>query len=88
MYCARSVESSLFVKRHCFLRLVFKCLVLKVERAFDFLNSENAMRRAAVQECGMVFLYNVRHVHSQDIFQSHINIDLTTMKCRSQLNIS
>ncbi len=34
----------------------------------------------------MVFLYNVRGVHSQDIFQSHINIDLTTMKCRSQLN--
>jgi len=55
-------------------------------KSFDFLNSENAMRRAAVQECGMVFLYNVRGVHSQDIFQSHINIVLT-MKCRIQLNI-
>jgi hypothetical protein len=26
-------------------------------------------------------------MHSQDIFQSHINIDLTNIKCRSQLNI-
>jgi hypothetical protein len=68
--------------------LVFKSLVVKVERkGFDFLNSENAMRRAAVQECGTVFLHNVRGVHSQDIFQSHINIDLTNRKCRSQLNI-
>ncbi len=35
----------------------------------------------------MVFLHNVRSMHSQDIFQSHINIDLTNIKCRSQLNI-
>jgi hypothetical protein len=42
------------------------------------------MRRAAVQECGPVFLHNVIGVHSQDIFQSHIKIDLTNMKCRSQ----
>jgi hypothetical protein len=40
-------------------------------KGFDFLNSENAMRRAAVQECGTAFLHNVGGVHSQDIFQPH-----------------
>jgi hypothetical protein len=54
---------------------------------FDILYSENCMRRAAVQEHEMVFLHNGRGVHSQDIFQSHINVDLTNMKCRSELNI-
>ncbi len=53
---------------------MFKSLVLKVERVF--LNSENGMRRVAVQECGMVFLHNVRGVHSKDIFQSCINVEV------------
>jgi hypothetical protein len=70
-----------------FLKIGVKKVGFESGKGFDFLNSENAMRRAPVQECGTVFLDNVRGVHSQDIFQSHINIDLTNMKCRSQLNI-
>ncbi len=80
------MESSLFVK----IRHVSKDWSLEAwfwKWKFDFLKSENSMRRAAVQECGTVFLHNVRGVHSQDIFQSHINLDLTNMKCRSQLSI-
>jgi hypothetical protein len=70
-----------------FLKIGVKKLGFESGKGFDFLKSENTMRRAAVQECETVFLHNVRGVHSQDIFQSHINIDLTNMKCRSQLNI-
>jgi formate-dependent phosphoribosylglycinamide formyltransferase (GAR transformylase) len=58
-----------------FLKIGVKKLGFESGKGFDFLKSENAMR-AAVQECGMVFLQNVRGVQSQDIFQSHINIDL------------
>ncbi len=32
-------------------------------KGFDLLNCENSKRRAGVQECGMVFLHNVRGVH-------------------------
>jgi hypothetical protein len=70
-----------------FLEIGVKKLGFESGKGFDFLNSENAMRRAVVQECEMVFLHNVRGVHSQDICHSHINVDLTNMKCRSQLNI-
>jgi hypothetical protein len=62
-----------------FLKIGVKKVGFESGKGFDFLNSEIAMRRAALQECGMVFLHNVRGVHSQDIFQSHINIDLSNM---------
>jgi hypothetical protein len=69
-----------------FLKIGVKKVGFESGKGFDFLNSENAMRRAAVQKCGTVFLNNVRGVHSI-IYFSHINIDLANMKCRSQLSI-
>jgi hypothetical protein len=48
-----------------FLKIGVKKLGFESRKGFDFLNSENAMRRAAVQRCAL-----------QDIFQSHINIRL------------
>ncbi len=53
-----------------FLKIGVKMLGFESGKGFDFLNSENAMRRAAVQECGIVFWNNVRGVHSM-IYFSH-----------------
>jgi hypothetical protein len=53
-----------------FLKIGVKKLGFESGRGLDFLNSENAMRRAAGQECGRVFLNNVRGVHST-IYFSH-----------------
>jgi hypothetical protein len=56
-----------------FLKIGVKKLGFESGKGFDFLNSENAMRRAAMQamqECGTVFLNNVRGVHSM-IYFSH-----------------
>ena len=38
-----------------FLKIGVKKLGFESGKGFDFLNSENAMRRAAVQECATVF---------------------------------
>jgi hypothetical protein len=38
-----------------FLKIGVSKLGFESGKCFDFLNSEIAMRRAAVQECGMVF---------------------------------
>jgi len=71
MYCEGWMESSLFVFKYTmFLKIGVKMLGFESGKGFDFLNSENAMRRAAVQECGTVFLNNVRGVHSM-IYFSH-----------------
>jgi hypothetical protein len=70
-----------------FLKTGVKKLGFESGKGLDFLNSENAMRRAAVQECGTVFLNNVRGVHSKIYFSHTQNIDFTNMKCRSQLSI-
>jgi hypothetical protein len=53
-----------------FLKIGVKKLGFESGKGLDFLNSENAMRRAAGQECGRVFLNNVRGVHST-IYFSH-----------------
>jgi len=53
-----------------FLKIGLKQLGFESGKGFDFLNSENAMRRGAVQECGTVFLNNVRGGHSK-IYFSH-----------------
>jgi len=81
------MESSLFVKICYFLEIGVKWLGFESGKGLDFLKSENAMRTAAVQKCATIFLSNVRGVHSM-IYFGHTNIDLTNMKCRSQLDIS
>jgi hypothetical protein len=53
-----------------FLKIAVKKIGFESGKGFDFLNSENAMRRAAVLECGTVLLNNVRGVHSK-IYFSH-----------------
>jgi hypothetical protein len=53
-----------------FLKIGVKKIGFESGKGFDFLNSENPMRRAAVLECGTVFLNNVRGVHSK-IYFSH-----------------
>jgi hypothetical protein len=53
-----------------FLKIGVKKVSFESGKGFDFLNSEIVMRRAAVQECGTVFLNNVRGVHSM-IYFSH-----------------
>jgi hypothetical protein len=53
-----------------FLKIGVKKLGFESGKGFDFLNSENAMRRPAVQECGTFFKNNVRGVHSK-IYFSH-----------------
>jgi hypothetical protein len=53
-----------------FLKIGVKKLGFESGKGFHFLNCENAMRRAAVQECGTVFLNNVRGAHSM-IYFSH-----------------
>jgi hypothetical protein len=51
-----------------FLKIGVKKLGFESGKGFDFLNSENAMRRAAVQECGTIFWNNVRGLHSKIYF--------------------
>jgi hypothetical protein len=53
-----------------FLKIGVKKIGFESGKGFDFLNSENAIRGAAVQECGTVFFNNVRGVHSK-IYFSH-----------------
>ncbi len=53
-----------------FLKIGVKKLGFESGKGLDFLNSDNAIRRAAVQECGTVFLNNVRGVHCK-IYFSH-----------------
>jgi hypothetical protein len=53
-----------------FLKIGVKKLGFESGKGFDVLKSENATRRAAVQECGTVCLNNVGGVHSK-IYFSH-----------------
>jgi len=53
-----------------FLKIGVKKIGFERGKGFDFLNSENAMRRAAVQESGTVFWNSVRGVYSK-IYLSH-----------------
>jgi len=53
-----------------FSKIGVKKLGFESGKGLDFLNSGNAMRRAAVQDCGMGFWNNIRGVHSK-IFFSH-----------------
>ncbi len=58
------------LKYAMFLEIGVKKLGFESGKGLDFLNSENAMRIAAVQECAIIFLSNVRGVHSL-IYFSH-----------------
>jgi len=75
------------LKYAMFLEIGVKKLRFESGKGLDFLKSENAMRTTAVHKCATILLSNVRGVPSM-IYFNHINIDLTNMKCRSQLDIS
>ena len=53
-----------------FLTIGVKKLGFESGKGLDFLKSENATRTAKVQECAIIFLSNVRGVHSK-IYLSH-----------------
>jgi len=53
-------------------------------KGFDLLNSENAMRRSSVKRSVERFFCIMSEVCTPKIyFSQHINIVLTTMKCKS-----
>jgi len=54
-----------------FVKIGVKKVGFESGKGFDFLNSEIAMRRAAVQECGMVF-FIMSEVCTPKIYFSHI----------------
>ncbi len=59
------------LKYAMFLEIGVKRLGFESGKGLDFLKSENAMRKAAVQECATILLSNVRGVHSM-IYFSHM----------------